>query len=120
MNKIIILSLGILTGMTWNAYAQSNIMNKGFNDLVVGLTQSQLNEAIGFEGAELTPDEYYSQVSKERTKEDLPEYKSGFDKCIEYKFLMPIPITKVFLKNDTVVMIEVSSYPDFTRPICLA
>lgn len=119
MNKIIILSLSILTVVSLNTSAQSNIMNKGFNELVLGISQSRLDEVIGFNGAELKPDDYYLQVSKERKKEDLAEYKSSFEKCIEYKFLMPIPVTKVFLKKDKVVMIEVSSYPDFTRPICL-
>ena len=119
MNKIIILSLGIIAIISSKVIAQSNKMDKGFNDLVLGITHSQLDEAIGFNGNELSPDNYFNQVSNERNKEDLPEYKKGFDLCIEYKFLMPIPVTKVFLKSDKVVIIEVSSYPDFTRPICL-
>ncbi len=109
----------LLTCISAWAYAQSNIMNRGFDDLVLGITESQVENITGFSGTALTADEYYNQEVPGRKKENLPESRTGFDKCTLFNFIMPIPVTRVFYKDNKVVMIEVSSYPDFTRPICL-
>ena len=108
--------IAFTTGMV---SAQSNVMKRGFHDLVLGISSSELEEIVGFQGTVLSPNDYFAQDRSGRKKENTPEYKSGFDQSINYKFIMPIPVTRVLLKNDRVVMIEVSSYPDFTRPICL-
>jgi hypothetical protein len=111
---ICVFSILYLTGKS-----QEIILSRGFDDLVLGITESQLEEIVGFQGKSLNPDEYLSTEANGRKKENLPEFKLQFDQCIIYKHIMPIPVSKVFLKSGKVILIEISSFPDFTKPICL-
>jgi len=109
----------IQCGFYFTGKSQVTIMNTGFDDLVLGKTESQLEEIIGFKGKTLNPEEYLNTEANGRKKENLPEFKKQFDQCIIYKHIMPIPVSKVFVKSGKVIMIEISSFPDFTKPICL-
>jgi hypothetical protein len=118
MNKKI-LPILLLSVFSFSGKCQEIILNKGFEDLVLGKTESQLEEIVGFQGKTINPDEYLNTEANGRKKENLPEFKKQFDQCITYKHIMPIPVSRVFLKSGKVIMIEISSFPDFTKPICL-
>ncbi|MFC2123235.1 hypothetical protein ACFLU5_00370 [Bacteroidota bacterium] len=99
--------------------AQSITLNRGYQELKIGSNDDQVEEFVGFRGKQIDVSTFKEFFIFDADALALLDFIPGFDYCLVYKHIMPIPVTKIFFKKGKVVGIEINSYPDFTRPICL-
>jgi len=87
---------------------------KGISDLKIGSSPDEVIWTLGFKGIKLT-------------KEGVPEVLNiqakmlaiDYDYVFNYQNIMALPISTVYFKDNKVVMIVVSSYPEYNEVLCL-
>ena len=87
---------------------------KGIKDLHIGDTPDEVVWALAFKGIKLT-----KAGVPEVLKIQADMLSIDFDYVYNYQNIMAIPISTVYFKNDKVVMIVVSSYPEYNEVLCL-
>ena len=96
-------------------YAQIIIEpGKGINNLKIGSTPDEVVWEMAFKGIKLT-----KAGVPEVLKIQADMLSMDFDYVYNYQHIMAIPVSTVYFKNDKVVMIVVSSYPEYNEVLCL-
>ncbi len=117
--RIILAFSAFFLCLALNSAAQTITLNEGFEEVILGISQDNLIEIIGFKGKTVDQQDYITTYLGNRDQSAVPAFRTGFDQCVVYNHIMPIPVTKVFFSNDQAVTIVISSFPSFSRPICL-
>ncbi|WP_053404331.1 hypothetical protein [Persicobacter sp. CCB-QB2] len=99
------------------ALGQTVSPGKGVGELTLGMTVDDVTWVLGFEGKKISYDDYLIASVRANPK-SLPETKIDFDYCLDYVFIMTLPVEKVFVKDEKVVMIQLSSFPDYNKILC--
>ncbi len=105
----------VLLGLLQITYAQSIIITEGdgIGQLKIGQSVNDLVDVIGFKGKMKTYDDY---VAEELFTEDPAkslECIIGFDYYIKYQYLMKLPVAYIFIKNNVVSQIKLTSFPEY-------
>lgn len=87
---------------------------EGINDLKIGNDPDEVVWVLGFKGIKLTR-EGVADVLKIQAE----QLGIDFDYVYNYQHIMALPISTLYFKNDKVVMIVVSSYPEYNEVLCL-
>ncbi len=93
--------------------AQDIIPKERFGDLKLGITYEDVIWIIGFDGSKLSKDS-----APEMLREPLKELNIDFDYVVNFRYIMDLPVTSVYFKEDLVVFFTISSYPEFNQFIC--
>ncbi|BDC98698.1 hypothetical protein [Persicobacter psychrovividus] len=107
----------LLIGATSISLGQTLRPGKGVGELTLGMTIDDVTWILGFEGKRISYDDYLT-ASVQSNPKSLPETKIDFDYCLDYVFIMTLPVEKIFMKDDKVVMIQLSSFPDYNKILC--
>jgi len=99
--------------LTFQSIAQDIIPKERFGEIEIGITYEDVIWILGFDG---------SKMSKESAPEmliaPLEELNIDFDYVINYRYIMDLPITSVYIKDNLVVYFTISSYPEYNQFIC--
>ena len=93
--------------------SQDIIPKERFGDLKLGITYEDVIWIIGFDGSKLSQDN-----TPEMLSEPLEELNIDFDYVVNFRYIMDLPVTSVYFKEDLVVFFTISSYPEFNQFIC--
>ena len=97
------------------SYSQAVIKaGHGISDLKIGNTTDEVEWVLGFRGLKLM-----SGGVPEVLKIQADMLNIDFDYVYNYQHIMALPISTVYFKNDKVVMIVVSSYPEYNEILCI-
>ena len=113
----ILFSLGLLF-LSFAASAQIIEAGKGIGAIKIGTPYEEVRSILGYDGLRLTPEQYEKQELYQIKKEEVLEFFLGFDYAVEYNYVMTVPVTMLFFKDDKVSYIVVSSYPEYNQAIC--
>jgi hypothetical protein len=93
--------------------AQDIIPKERFGELELGITYEDVIWIIGFDGSKLSKDS-----APEMLKKPLDELDIEFDYIVNFRYIMDLPVTSVYFKDDLVVYFTISSYPEYNQFIC--
>ena len=93
--------------------AQDIIPKERFGDLKLGVTYEDVIWIIGFDGSKLSKDS-----APEMLREPLKELNIDFDYVVNFRYIMDLPVTSVYFKEDLVVFFTISNYPEYNQFIC--
>lgn len=97
------------------AFSQAIIKaGEGITDLKIGSTTDEVEWILGFRGLKLM-----SEGVPEVLKIQAEMLDIDFDYVYNYQHIMALPVSTVYFKNDKVVMIVVSSYPEYNEILCI-
>lgn len=93
--------------------AQDIIPKERFGEIEIGITYEDVIWIIGFDG---------SKISKESAPEmltaPLNELNIEFDYVVNFRYIMDLPVTSVYFKDNLAVYFTISSYPEYNQFIC--
>ncbi len=94
-------------------YSQEVVPKKNFSEIELGITYEDVVWILGFEGTKIlkenAPDLLNAHVS---------ELNIDYDFAINYRYIMDLPVTSVYFREDLVVFFTISSYPEYNQFIC--
>ena len=95
------------------SYSQFLIPGEGYADIRVGLDWDEIEWELGFRGVKIDK----KDLDKELI---LVAEKAGidYDFVVNYQYIMWAPVTKLFFKDNVVVMFQMSSYPEYNKMLC--
>ncbi len=93
--------------------AQDIIPKERFGDLKLGVTYEDVIWIIGFDGSKLS-----RESAPEMLREPLIELSIDFDYVVNFRYIMDLPVTSVYFKDNLVVFFTISSYPEYNQFIC--
>jgi hypothetical protein len=103
----------ILFFISYYVPAQDIIPKERFGELKLGITYEDVIWIIGFDGSKISRDS-----SPEMLREPLDELSIEFDYVVNFRYIMDLPVTSVYFKDDLVVYFTISSYPEYNQFIC--
>ena len=103
----------ILFLATCYASAQEIIPKERFGELEIGITYEDVIWIIGFDGSKMSKDN-----SPEMLRAPLDELNIDFDYVVNFRYIMDLPVTSVYFKENLVVYFTISSYPEYNQFIC--
>ena len=89
----------------------------GFKDLKIGDTYDQVEDVLGF-GKKKSYEKYLADELFDRDPNEALECVIGFDYYIKLEYLITLPILYVYFKDDKVVQIKTTSFPEYYSAIC--
>jgi len=92
---------------------QDIIPKERFGELEIGITYEDVIWIIGFDGSKISRDS-----APEMLREPLEELDIAFDYVVNFRYIMDLPITSVYFKDNLVVYFTISSYPEYNQFIC--
>ncbi len=94
-------------------YGQFLIAGEGFMDVKLGLDWDEIEWELGFRGVKVDKTDMVPALQ-------LVAEKAGidFDFMVNYQYIMWAPVTTLFLKDNTVIMMQLSSYPEYNKMLC--
>lgn len=110
MKASALLIMILLPGMI---LAQDIVPKERFGEIEIGITYEDVIWILGFDGSKIS-----RESAPEMLKEPLNELGIDFDYVINFRYIMDLPITSVYLKEDLVVYFTISSYPEYNQFIC--
>lgn len=112
--KKALLSIVFLSSML-AAYGQPIIIDEGagVGPLKLGQTMKEAVNILGFKGEPKTYNDYLAEELFNEDPEKSLECELGFDYYIKYAYLLTLPVSYVFFKNDVITQIKVSSFPAY-------
>jgi len=93
--------------------AQDIVPKERFGELELGTTYEDVIWVIGFDGSKLSKDS-----APEMLREPLNELNIDFDYVVNFRYIMDLPVTSVYFKDNLVVFFTISSYPEYNQFIC--
>ena len=103
----------ILSMIALNISAQDIIPKERFGELELGITYEDVIWIIGFDGSKISRDS-----APEMLREPLNELKIDFDYIVNFRYIMDLPVTSVYFKDNLVIYFTISSYPEYNQFIC--
>lgn len=106
---IIIFSFGILS-----TNAQFLIPGEGIMDAKIGADWDEIEWELGFKGFKIDKADVPQNL-------DFIAKKAGvdYDFVISYQHIMWLPVSELFFKDDRVCLVQLSSYPDYYKMLCV-
>jgi len=99
--------------LTYSAYSQDIVPRERFGEIEIGITYEDVIWVLGFDGSKIS-----KESAPEMLKAPLEELKIDFDFVINFRYIMDLPITSVYIKDNLVVYFTISSYPEYNQFIC--
>ena len=113
MRLVLVLLVVFLFSANKN-YGQFLISGEGIMDVKIGADWDQVEWELGFKG---------KKVEKLNAPQDLKfiaqEAGMDFDFVVRYRHIMWLPVSDLFFKDDKVCMIQLSSYPEYNKMLCV-
>jgi hypothetical protein len=106
---LILLFLGIN-----NSYGQFIIPGEGLMDVKIGSDWDEIEWELGFRGEKI---EKMNAISSLKLLADQSEI--DFDFIVSYQHIMWLPVSDLFFKDNKVCMIQISSYPEYYKMLCM-
>jgi hypothetical protein len=103
----------ILTVIFTPVFSQKITSGRGIEALKLGQTYEEVVEVLGFKGKLKTYDEYLAEELFSTDPKDALECAIGFDYYVRYEYLLTLPISYAFFKDNRLVQIMVSSIPQY-------
>ena len=85
----------------------------GVGQLKLGQSFEEVVNILGFTGDLKTYDDYLAEELFNEDPEFALECVIGFDYYIKYEFLLTLPVSCVFFKDNVISQIKVSSFPQY-------
>lgn len=112
MKKIIPIIISWL--IAGSIYGQSIINpGEGIGRLHIGQTYQQATSILGFNGKLKTYDDYVADELFNVDPSKALECVIGFDYYVKYEYLLTMPVSYVFFKDNKVNQIKVTSIPEY-------
>ena len=92
---------------------QDIIPKESFGEVEIGITYEDVIWIIGFDGSKISKDS-----APEMLRKPLTELNIEFDYVVNFRYIMDLPITSVYFKDNQVVYFTISSYPEYNQFIC--
>ena len=97
-----------------SSYGQILFAGEGIMDVKLGADWDQVEWELGFKG------ERYEKNNVRPELQFLADAaKIDFDFVVSYQHIMWLPISELFFKNDSICMIQLTSYPEYNQMLCL-
>jgi len=93
--------------------AQDIIPKERFGEVEIGITYEDVIWIIGFDGSKIS-----RESAPEMLREPLNELNIEFDYVVNFRYIMDLPVTSVYFKDNLVVYFTISSYPEYNQFIC--
>jgi hypothetical protein len=103
----------ILFLISFSVSAQDIIPKERFGELEIGITYEDVIWIIGFDGSKISRDSAPDMLRK-----PLDELNIAFDYVVNFRYIMDLPVTSVYFKDNLVVYFTISSYPEYNQFIC--
>jgi hypothetical protein len=103
----------ILFFISFYGSAQDIIPKERFGELEIGITYEDVIWIIGFDGSKIS-----RESAPEMLREPLEELNIDFDYVVNFRYIMDLPVTSVYFKDNLVVYFTISSYPEYNQFIC--
>ncbi len=110
MRNLVIIPL-LLAGLI--SQAQMIYPKKGYEDINIGITYEDVIWILGFDGSKISKDS-----APEMLKAPADELGIDYDYIVNFRYIMDLPVTSVYIKGNLVVMFTLSSYPEYNQFIC--
>lgn len=98
---------------TFQSLAQEIVPKERFGEIEIGVTYEDVIWILGFDGSKMS-----RESAPEMLTAPLEELKIDFDYVINYRYIMDLPVTSVYIKDNLVVFFTISSYPEYNQFIC--
>lgn len=108
-----VFAFAVLFLLSFIVQAQDIIPKERFGDLELGVTYEDVIWIIGFDGSKLSRDS-----APEMLRQPLGELGIDFDFVVNFRYIMDLPVTSVYFKDNLVVYFTISSYPEYNQFIC--
>ncbi len=109
--KVIIIVFFIF--LTYSALPQDIVPREGLGEIEIGITYEDVIWVLGFDGSKMS-----KESAPEMLKAPLEELELDFDYVINFRYIMDLPITSVYIKDNLVIYFTISSYPEYNQFIC--
>ena len=104
----------VLFLMVGKSYGQFIIPGVGLMDVKIGADRDEIEWELGFKGFKFE-------------KADVPptllhiakEAQIDFDYVVSYQHIMWLPVSDLFFKDGKVCLIQISSYPEYYKMLCV-
>lgn len=95
--------------------AQALVLEEGvgIGSLKLGQSFEQIANVLGFSGKLKTYQDYLAEELFMEDPDDQLECVIGFDYYVKYQHLLTLPVSYIFIKNNTINQIKVSSFPEY-------
>ena len=94
-------------------YSQEIVPKERFGEVELGITYEDVIWILGFDGSKVT-----KESAPEMLTAPVNEIGIDFDYIVNFRYIMDLPITSVYVKDDLVVYFTISSYPEYNQFIC--
>ncbi len=95
------------------AFAQKITSGRGIEALKLGQTYEEVVEVLAFKGKLKTYDDYLAEELFNMDPDEALECVIGFDYYVRYEYLLTLPVSYAFFKDNRLVQIMVSSIPQY-------
>lgn len=95
------------------SFGQDIVPRERFGEIEIGITYEDVIWILGFDGSKMS-----KSSAPEMLKAPLEELKIDFDYVINFRYIMDLPVTSVYIKDNLVVFFTISSYPEYNQFIC--
>ncbi len=89
----------------------------GFEEIKIGDSYDAVQETLGF-GKKKSYNLYIADELFDRSPDSALECLIGFDHYIKYEYLLTLPVHYIFFKDNKVVQIKSTSFPEYYHTIC--
>ncbi len=96
-----------------SAQSQFLIPGEGFMDVKLGYDWDEIEWELGFRGFKVDKADIDSASLAVAQKAGI-----DFDFMVNYQCIMWAPVTKLYLKDNKVIMMQFSSYPEYNKMLC--
>ncbi|MCK5103960.1 MAG: hypothetical protein KAQ62_09200 [Cyclobacteriaceae bacterium] len=95
-------------------YGQFLIPGEGIMDVKIGADWDEIEWELGFRGKKIDRINVIPALKFIAREADI-----DFDYVVSYQHIMWLPVSDLFFKNDKVCMIQLSSYPEYYKMLCV-
>ena len=93
--------------------AQEIVPKERFGELELGITYEDVIWILGFDGSKVT-----KGSAPEMLTAPVDEIGIDYDFIVNFRYIMDLPVTSVYFKENLVVYFTISSYPEYNQFIC--
>lgn len=109
----ILASLIIVILCVSSGYGQFLIPGEGIMDVKIGSDWDEVEWELGFKGSKIEKSDVGSTLQFIALKAGIE-----YDYVVSYQHIMWLPVSDLFFKDDRIVMIQISSFPEYYKMLC--
>lgn len=111
--KISLTVILLIFMVIFETVAQDIVPKERFGELELGITYEDVIWILGFDGSKIV-----KSSAPEMLTAPLSELGIDFDYIVNFRYIMDLPVTSVYIKDNLVVGFTISSYPEYNQFIC--